>query len=122
MRSTTIATTLTPSKTTEHVSNTILFPRAPAQRAKVNGLDPVAFGVAEEGVLGLERAELGDGLVVADTKEVVAPHALEAGDEVAVAIVVGFARTLLNGGRPGSVGRGDGIVSSGSGPRQWTHR
>ena len=51
--------------------------------------------MAEEDVLGLERAELGAGLVVADTKEVFVHHVLEAGNEVAIAIVVGPAHTLL---------------------------
>ena len=55
LRSTTIATALTPSKTMEHFSDPILLPKASAQQAKVNGLNPVVLRVAEEGVLGLER-------------------------------------------------------------------
>jgi hypothetical protein len=78
--------------------------------------------VVEEDVLGLERAELGAGLVVADPKEVTVHYVLKAGDEVAVTIVVGPVRTLLKGGRLGGFVRGDSIVPSSSGPRQRTCR
>ena len=44
---------------------------------------------------------------------------LEAGDEVAVAIVVGPALMLLEGGHPGDASGGGSILRSGSGPRQW---
>ena len=41
-----------------------------------------ALGVAGEDRLGLERTELGAGLVLSDIKEVVVRHALESGKEV----------------------------------------
>ena len=63
---------------------------------------------------------VGAGLVVADQEEVVVSHALEAGDEVAVVIVVNLTLALLKGGRPGDTPGGGSIVCSDSGPRQQT--
>ena len=74
----------------------------------------------EEDVPGLERAELGAGLVIADAEEVIVCHVLEAGNKVAVTIVVDPAATLPKGSHPGGAGGGSSIVRSGSGPRQRT--
>ena len=120
LRSTMIATTLTPSRTMEHFSDPIILPRAPERQAQVDGLNPAALGVAEEDVLGLERGKLGAGLVVADAKEIVVRHARKAGDEGTVVIVVVPTCTILKGGRLGGVSRGGSIVLSGSRRRKWT--
>ena len=78
--------------------------------------------MAEEDVLGLERAELGAGLVVADVEEIAVHHVLEAGGVDAVATVICPARNVLGGGRPGDTSGGGSIVCSGRGSRQWTRR
>ena len=59
-------------------------PQAPSRQAKVDKLHSVALAVTKEDVIGIERTELGEGLVVSDTEEVVVYHILKADKEMAV--------------------------------------